>query len=210
MTHGVSSPKTLFSHNFLVGEIEGRWVLRPCKHRQGRNLWMVRSRHELFETVSRNPVLQENGWYVSKFIDKTNEYRVFVFKGKAFAVAEKIPEDRDLIAWNFCEGADYGNVRWGNWNLPCVNESIKACEALGLDFGAVDVILSPEGDPYVLEVNTAPAMPNLEDGTPSYRQKLLAKVIAYHYHGGECEDNGHEGWRKYIHPAIWPRTSSDT
>jgi len=37
-------------------------------------------------------------------------------------------------------------------------QAIKAVKALGLDFGAVDVILSSDGTAYVLEVNTAPGL----------------------------------------------------
>lgn len=36
--------------------------------------------------------------------------------------------------------------------------AIAAVEALGLDFGAVDMVVDEEGKEFVLEVNTAPAL----------------------------------------------------
>jgi hypothetical protein len=37
-------------------------------------------------------------------------------------------------------------------------ESLKAVDSLDLDFGAVDVLYSEEGYPFVLEVNSAPRL----------------------------------------------------
>jgi glutathione synthase/RimK-type ligase-like ATP-grasp enzyme len=36
--------------------------------------------------------------------------------------------------------------------------AVKAIIKLGLDFGAVDIIQTPDGHGWVLEVNTAPAI----------------------------------------------------
>jgi D-alanine-D-alanine ligase-like ATP-grasp enzyme len=36
--------------------------------------------------------------------------------------------------------------------------SVEAVAALGLDFGAVDIIEDKEGNFYVLEINTAPGL----------------------------------------------------
>jgi D-alanine-D-alanine ligase-like ATP-grasp enzyme len=45
------------------------------------------------------------------------------------------------------------------WTEPLVTEAQKAVNALGLDFGAVDIIYNGHEDKYyVLEVNTAPGM----------------------------------------------------
>jgi glutathione synthase/RimK-type ligase-like ATP-grasp enzyme len=42
-------------------------------------------------------------------------------------------------------------------NKSRTDAAVKAVEALGLDFGAVDLVVDHQGLEYVLEVNTAPA-----------------------------------------------------
>lgn len=53
------------------------------------------------------------------------------------------------------------------------DQAIKAVKALGLDFGAVDILLNSKGKPTILEVNTAPG---IEGGT------VEAYAAAFHKH----------------------------
>lgn len=97
----------------------------------------------------------------TKGIPIRREYRVHVFDGKVIEHVQKrkrLDTDPNLVSdyirnhtqgWVFVKnGFDY---------LSEVEEqAIKAVQALGLDFGAVDVITEKHtGDVYVLEVNTA-------------------------------------------------------
>lgn len=43
-------------------------------------------------------------------------------------------------------------------NKKLVSEAVKACKAIGLDFGAVDCCLDVTGTPFVIEVNTGPGL----------------------------------------------------
>lgn len=91
----------------------------------------------------------------------THEFRVHVFNGKPIFFQRKVPvkEIKDPIIRTTSNG-------WGFTHLPMkevpfyvIDESIKAIAAVGLDFGATDVIWSEEeGDCSVLEVNTAPEL----------------------------------------------------
>jgi glutathione synthase/RimK-type ligase-like ATP-grasp enzyme len=100
-----------------------------------------------------------------KYKKKRKEYRVHVFKGQVIDVAEKRRRRKDerpatfdgyvrnlANGWVFCRDsivkpADLDGL------------AIAACAALGLDFGAVDVIWNEkENKCYVLEVNTAPGL----------------------------------------------------
>lgn len=99
-------------------------------------------------------------------IEVRREYRAHVFAGNVIDVVQKRrrnneegnPEDVSLDirnhsnGWVFCrEGFDTpDNVK---------DEAIKAIAALGLDFGAVDIVTEKRtGNAYCLECNTAPGL----------------------------------------------------
>jgi hypothetical protein len=101
----------------------------------------------------------------TKYKKKRKEFRVHVFQGKVIDVSEKRRrrvEVRPVLfdgyirnlanGWVFCRD---GVVRPADLD----SSAIAACAALGLDFGAVDVIWNErENKSYVLEVNTAPGL----------------------------------------------------
>lgn len=96
----------------------------------------------------------------TNYIKKTEEYRVHVFDGKAFFVqrkARKVDVPDEEVNWqvrNHANGFIYAHA---GVEVPEAAQelSVKAVVALGLDFGAVDLILTKSGRWYVLEVNTA-------------------------------------------------------
>lgn len=103
----------------------------------------------------------------TKYMKKDREFRIHVFRGKVFDFQEKRKrngydyeqhgEDASLIrshlnGWIFC--------RTGVMAPEYVKqEAIRAVQALGLDFGAVDVV-DFNSRAYILEVNTAPGLEN--------------------------------------------------
>lgn len=99
----------------------------------------------------------------TKFIPKTAEFRVHVFRGEVIDYIEKkkvLAERRDANFNKYVSSIHQGWVfaRTNVRDIPEVRQvAIKAVSALGLDFGAVD-ILYYEGRPFVLEVNTAPGL----------------------------------------------------
>jgi glutathione synthase/RimK-type ligase-like ATP-grasp enzyme len=116
-----------------------------------------------------------------KYKKKRKEFRVHVFKGTVIDVAEKRKRRvevrpphfdgyiRNLAnGWVFCRDAI---VRPADMDQLAVS----ACTALGLDFGAVDIIWNErENKSYVLEVNTAPG---LEGTTLSNYAGAIARWI---------------------------------
>lgn len=98
-----------------------------------------------------------------KYYKKMQEYRVHVIKGEIVRVQRKardrsVPDDQ--VNWqvrNHTNGFIFATE--GVVISDDVKEgAIHAVEALGLDFGAVDVITHPEYGYKVLEVNTAPGL----------------------------------------------------
>lgn len=53
--------------------------------------------------------------------------------------------------------------------------AIKAVQSLGLDFGAVDMVIGDDGNAYVLEVNTGPSL-QVETGLEAYTNKFLDEI----------------------------------
>lgn len=97
----------------------------------------------------------------TKYVKKDQEYRLHVFQGEVFFVqrkARKLDVPDEEVNWkvrNLDGGFIYANK---DVEVPDAykQEAIKAVAALGLDFGACDLITEKNtGNPFVLEVNTA-------------------------------------------------------
>ncbi len=101
----------------------------------------------------------------TKYKKKRKEFRVHVFKNQVIDVAEKRkrkiehrPPDFDGYIRNLANGWVFCR---DNVTKPADLDglAIAACNALGLDFGAVDIIWNERDNKcYVLEVNTAPGL----------------------------------------------------
>jgi len=108
----------------------------------------------------------------TKGITNEGEYRVHVFNNEVILYQKKsrrVDEDGNVVTAEG-EAADVRNLA-SNWvyrtgnlrRLERVEDLAKAAiTALGLDFGAVDIIMGSGGDVYVLEVNTAPGLGNTQ------------------------------------------------
>lgn len=96
----------------------------------------------------------------TKGIPIHREFRVIVVDGTAVLVKEKKkrrgtepdPFIRSHGDWVFC----LNDLR--PYPAAITENSVRAVQTLGLDFGGVDVILDPNGITHVLEVNSAPGL----------------------------------------------------
>ena len=96
----------------------------------------------------------------TKGIDVDKEYRIHVFDGKVIDVTQKKRrngvESSDLIR-NHSNGWVFARI-----DVEASDEvkelAVNAVTGLGLDFGACDIVIDAEGNPYLLEVNTAPGL----------------------------------------------------
>lgn len=211
----VSIPDTIISNSsiynvqeevdFLKELIKDNiYILRPRYHSQGRKLYKI-TKHNVHKISTYIP---DRDFYLSKYIPKTNEYRVFIVSGKVIAVAEKIVEDRNKIAWNVAQGATFVNISWKEWPIRVIQEAIKSFNAFypyGLDFTGIDVMIDANNIPYILELNSAPSL------TSPYRQQCMAEALLYMVNtNGELLVPNYTKkykykYQRYIHPAIYER-----
>jgi D-alanine-D-alanine ligase-like ATP-grasp enzyme len=105
-----------------------------------------------------------------KYVPKTEEYRVHVFRNKIIDIQRKTLSKEKLQEKNIA----LEDVNWkirnldncfiyqrANVNPPqsVLDVSKRVVGLCGLDFGAVDIIVGKKDNkPYVLEVNSAPGL----------------------------------------------------
>lgn len=107
-----------------------------------------------------------NAKLYTKYVPKAEEYRIHVFHGDVFFVQRKarnkdVPDDK--VNWkvrNHGNGFIYSNQDVEVFNVgEAYKQAAAAVAALGLDFGAVDLVYNrKQNKHYVLEVNTAPGL----------------------------------------------------
>lgn len=170
-------------------------IVRPERHAQGRKLYVCHNRHELEAAFTRCG----HNAYASQFIPKVAEYRVFMAQGRTICVAQKTPSNPMDVAWNVARGGRFDNVRWDEWPLRAIKDSIAAFNLSDLDFGGVDVMVDNDGRSWILEINSAPSM------TSEYRQRCFAKIfdwILIHPNKIYPLTEQRGGYTKFIHPAL--------
>jgi len=103
--------------------------------------------------------------FFSVFIPTDTEYRVWVLGNKAFATYEKVYKGKGEYE-GFMRNRRFGfkfikrDELIGTHQIegPC----IKAVAALGMDWGAVDILKGKDGKYYVLEINSMPHIDSIQ------------------------------------------------
>lgn len=99
-----------------------------------------------------------------EYIPKKEEYRVHVMGGQVIDVQRKARRNdfpNNAVNWKIRNHSNgFVFAREGvSPDKDVLDQSLKAIDATGLDFGAVDVIWNAHrGKAYVLEINTAPGL----------------------------------------------------
>jgi hypothetical protein len=88
-----------------------------------------------------------------KYVPKSTEIRVTVIGGKAFAV--KIHSQDHEVSRHDWRRGDTTQLRHETHSIPSELESkcISLVNSLGLEFGAIDLVLTPDGEYVFLEIN---------------------------------------------------------
>lgn len=168
-------------------------IVRPQAHQRSENLHFCQNTDELVAAVDAigGPL------YISEYIAKDKEYRVFVANGRAMIMAEKVPVDRNAITWGCVEDGELEYIAWSNWLPEVAQCAIESFNLSKLDFAAIDVMWK-DGKAYFLEANTAPEVWR-------YYGQCFAKVFTYMTDGDKrarIPVANYDDWKNYIHPAI--------
>ena len=97
--------------------------------------------------------------FYTAYIPTNREYRVHVVGDEAVRVQAKyldFPEQKKEWIRNYGTGYRFRNPRL-RMHRRRLQDAIRAVSVLGLDFGAVDLIVGDDNETYILEVNTAPS-----------------------------------------------------
>ena len=147
------------------------------------NECVIFERHKLsgrsgqgIRVVQPGEELSTNAPLYTVHFPKVREYRVHATTRGVFDYSAKLTrrgQDADPYVYNY----DNGRVFCRNGiELPeeVVNASVAAINALGLDFGALDVGVDDEGNAVIFECNSAPALEGttLERYTAMLREML--------------------------------------
>lgn len=149
--HNVPAPKLMDEVGAIEAVLDGKAVIgRPDKHTKGRGLWRCDSIAQIRRSL-KGTRRKKAATHFMEFVESDREYRVHVFKGNSIRISEKV----------FNEDKTYTTGKPGDIKLRTVREAAKlAVEAVGLDFGAVDILArgTNNEEVFVLEVNAAPGL----------------------------------------------------
>lgn len=116
--------------------------------------------------LQRGDYLRRPRDYYVQYVPTVREYRVHVAGGEVIRVQGKfLDHPEQAVPWirNHAHGYRFRapNKRIRKDRL---DQAVLAVQSLGLDFGAVDLLIADDGQSYVLEVNTAPSCSPLTAG----------------------------------------------
>ncbi len=132
---------------------EGKvFIGRPDTHTKGRGFWKIIRPRDL-EAALRGTRKKRAATHFMEYVESDREYRVHIFNGKSIRISEKRFDDDTK--------KNYTTAKPGDVPLSKVRNAAKAAvSAVGLDFGAVDILARGDrnDEVFVLEVNSAPGL----------------------------------------------------
>jgi glutathione synthase/RimK-type ligase-like ATP-grasp enzyme len=134
--------------NFL--SMNGRIIVKPIKGEKSQNIHLISSEADLKELDLRNCILE-------KFI-KGQETRLLVVNGEVKTIHKKV-YDSEI---NDPSTVQRISIERENWDSRLMILAVKAADAIGLKFTAVDFLITDEDEPFILEINSAPGIEHFQ------------------------------------------------
>lgn len=144
--------------------LEGRWLARKDYLSGGQGI----------EVLENGAAPEWACDFIVKYIPKNFELRIHVLNDTIVLEQFKyVPKGSNVLIRNHTNGATFSAKSLNTELMPnladqCRELAIKTIRALGLQFGAVDMLISKKGSPFILEVNTAPGLTDEAGTLPAY------------------------------------------
>lgn len=181
------APPTWFNR----ADVQIPCVVRPRRHKAGNKFFVCRTHQDVAVAARRCGA----GWYASRLINKSREFRVFVVGGRVAAVSERSAGDSHEVAWNLALGGRLRNLNRPEWPVDVLKAAITAMGRVGLGFGAVDACIDTDGRIWVFELNTSPALKN------KFTISQLAKALSSPFVDAPIKE-GAKRPKSYAHPGV--------
>lgn len=153
------------------------WIARTAHHVAGRDIRLC------LQPEDAAFALTHGHDYLTKFVPRAREYRVWAYRRRHLGTYEKIlthPERYRKFGCNYHNGWAFRLLGEAAIPRDVVELAGRSVDSLGLDFGAADILVPKVGAPLVLEVNTAPGVEG--DGRQVIRS-LARHIVAWETHG---------------------------
>ncbi len=139
-----------------------RWL--ECGHKVVERHKLTGHSGEGIKIKQKGDLLEDCPLYVL-YIKKKSEWRIHVLDGEVVDIQRKardrsVPDEQvNWLVRNHANGFIFARNEGVEVPPSVLTQAIITVKALGLDFGAVDIIYNERGnDAFVLEVNTAPGL----------------------------------------------------
>jgi len=159
----------------------GRVVVKPVCGRQGKGIVCMDGRAPRGDLVAG--ILDDGkGALVQTFIpmEGRRDIRVMVVGGRVLGAMALTPPDGDFRANYHLSGKASPVVL----EAPVAELAVTAAGAVGAEIAGVDVVITPEGRPLVLEVNYSPGFQGLEAATGIDVAGAILDYVAERVAGG--------------------------
>ncbi len=146
----------------LCAEIGYPVIIKPIKTGKGKGIEKLEDPAELSEFIKKAQAEGRPAAYylIQEFIPYEQDLRILIIGEHVYAM-RRFPREGDFRA-NFSLG---GTVEIITPDEETKVLAKKALHCIGLSIGGVDVLITPEGKHYVLEVNHNPGIEGIESAT---------------------------------------------
>jgi glutathione synthase/RimK-type ligase-like ATP-grasp enzyme len=143
---GIEVPK--ISQN--PSDLKFPFLARKSHHQEAKDLFLCLQSRDTIQAK------KSGADYYIQYVPTKKEFRIHIINDKIVKVFEKIPSYDDKMI-TFVRNNAFASFKTTDFD-EANKIALKAVKILGLDFGAVDIILGDDNKLYVLEVNTAPRL----------------------------------------------------